>query len=369
MALFQSKLNVCLDNSASAAPVKQRPAKRARDEDDGGGSSSTSKPQSSETSTRATRKKRVKRDEADVVRYACPFCKHNPAKYKHVKTCCGPGWEDVHRVKEHVYRKHSSKNYCQRCMEHFDSEQLLQEHCQSEKPCKLVKNKVADFCSDAKETQLRARAKSGSSEVEKWQEMYKTLFPGERVPSPYYDSTDETTTTSKKSRFQGTEDCREFLRQELPRLVRPLIESYVDSLFQNIQEQVNQKTQEIVKVVETKVLRTFHSFERDDESADPTTPISMAAEQQQLPVQVQHPYSETDKLGHWLADLKEDPGYANFSDNLYFDVEGLLAENQSLIGANLSDSAYYTSSDGDYYSASGGGGGSMAPAYHSQHLS
>lgn len=99
MALFQSKLNVCLDNSASAAPGKQRPAKRARDDDDGGGSSSTPKPHSSEVSTRATRKKRVKRDEADVVRYACPFCKHNPAKYKHVKTCCGPGWEDVHRVK------------------------------------------------------------------------------------------------------------------------------------------------------------------------------------------------------------------------------------------------------------------------------
>jgi hypothetical protein len=32
-------------------------------------------------------------------KFACPFCKHDPGKYRSVKTCCGPGWDDVHRVK------------------------------------------------------------------------------------------------------------------------------------------------------------------------------------------------------------------------------------------------------------------------------
>ncbi len=32
-------------------------------------------------------------------RFACPYFKHNHAKYKSVKTCMGPGWASVHRVK------------------------------------------------------------------------------------------------------------------------------------------------------------------------------------------------------------------------------------------------------------------------------
>jgi hypothetical protein len=32
-------------------------------------------------------------------KFACPFCRHDPGRYRNVKTCCGPGWDDVHRVK------------------------------------------------------------------------------------------------------------------------------------------------------------------------------------------------------------------------------------------------------------------------------
>lgn len=30
---------------------------------------------------------------------ACPFAQQNPGKYAGVKTCMGPGWQNVHRVK------------------------------------------------------------------------------------------------------------------------------------------------------------------------------------------------------------------------------------------------------------------------------
>jgi hypothetical protein len=30
---------------------------------------------------------------------ACPFFKYDPDKYKTERTCPGPGWDDVHRVK------------------------------------------------------------------------------------------------------------------------------------------------------------------------------------------------------------------------------------------------------------------------------
>jgi hypothetical protein len=32
-------------------------------------------------------------------RLACPFFKHDPETYGAVRTCCGPGWEQVHRLK------------------------------------------------------------------------------------------------------------------------------------------------------------------------------------------------------------------------------------------------------------------------------
>jgi len=44
-------------------------------------------------------KKRAKRlDVADLL-LACPFFKHDPTRYGKVRTCCGPGFPTVHRVK------------------------------------------------------------------------------------------------------------------------------------------------------------------------------------------------------------------------------------------------------------------------------
>lgn len=31
--------------------------------------------------------------------FACPYFKHNPRRYRHERTCLGPGWETIHRVK------------------------------------------------------------------------------------------------------------------------------------------------------------------------------------------------------------------------------------------------------------------------------
>lgn len=88
MALFQHSLNRCLDTTP---PVRR--AKRARDDE-----TSAVEHSPEEAGVRATRKKRARRD-TNCRKYACPFSRHEPAKYKHVKTCCGPGWDDVHRVK------------------------------------------------------------------------------------------------------------------------------------------------------------------------------------------------------------------------------------------------------------------------------
>lgn len=51
----------------------------------------------------AEKKKRAKRQPTktgvDGKKLACPFAQQNPGKYAGVKTCMGPGWQNVHRVK------------------------------------------------------------------------------------------------------------------------------------------------------------------------------------------------------------------------------------------------------------------------------
>ncbi len=35
----------------------------------------------------------------ELPKFACPYFKYNPAKYKSWGLCPGPGWSDIHRVK------------------------------------------------------------------------------------------------------------------------------------------------------------------------------------------------------------------------------------------------------------------------------
>jgi hypothetical protein len=111
MAYFQRSLDRCLDNSVSASAAEalaqqgvaaRRRAKRARDDEahDEGNAAAAEEEAATETGGgggRAKKKRAIR--EGNGRRFACPFCKHDPVKYRTVKTCCGPGWEDVHRVK------------------------------------------------------------------------------------------------------------------------------------------------------------------------------------------------------------------------------------------------------------------------------
>ena len=102
MAVFQQNLDRCFANNVSAPDgggcAKRRP-KRARDDDESVGSAVGVAGVGVENrEVKTGRKKRVKHESGERM-FACPFSKHDPVKYRNVKTCCGPGWKDVHRVK------------------------------------------------------------------------------------------------------------------------------------------------------------------------------------------------------------------------------------------------------------------------------
>ena len=146
--------------------------------------------------------------------FACPFFKYNPRKYMCWRSCPGPGWNTVHRIKyvsnylcnfysslrvianvrsrEHLYRRHALPKFvCDRCFEPFQDADSLRLHHRAEMPCSVREEPQDAFegVTPAQELQLRSRKRSRigvrDTEHEKWIHIYQVLFPEEtRIPSP-----------------------------------------------------------------------------------------------------------------------------------------------------------------------------------------
>lgn len=80
------------DQGRQAAGKKRQLGRRGReDSPDNNGGSGSGQDRTS---------KRNKKDSDDHrKKFACPFAKRYPEKYKNRRTCCGPGWSDVRRLK------------------------------------------------------------------------------------------------------------------------------------------------------------------------------------------------------------------------------------------------------------------------------
>ncbi|KAI1843504.1 hypothetical protein JX265_001853 [Neoarthrinium moseri] len=147
--------------------------------------------QEEEESPRETRLS--KGTEIVQLRMACPYFKYDARKYGDRQNCPGPGWKTVHRIKEHLYRRHRCPKYvCMRCGRSFGNEKDLEDHHQEDVPCSRQDLEPVDGFNDAQEALLRSRNKhyTGLPEYQKWKEVYKILFPhveGKNIPNPFYE--------------------------------------------------------------------------------------------------------------------------------------------------------------------------------------
>jgi hypothetical protein len=120
---------------------------------------------------------------------ACPYYKRYPASDKLSKSCHAPGWDSVHRVKEHIYRRHQRPPFrCPRCLEAFGNEDKLTEHQRAAMICEtsaVRPEEETTYISKSQEMELRKR-KREVSEEEKWFTIFRILFP--RVPSEQFPS-------------------------------------------------------------------------------------------------------------------------------------------------------------------------------------
>jgi hypothetical protein len=119
-------------------------------------------------------------------RFACPFFKHDPNRYRNRRTCPGPGWPTVHRMKEHLYRAHAQPIFCPRCYTMFDSDNEFSAHLRSN-PCQINAPQPIDGIDRETLMGLRKRSPALRLEEDKWRDTYRLLFPGVEdgdIPSP-----------------------------------------------------------------------------------------------------------------------------------------------------------------------------------------
>ncbi|KAI8723121.1 hypothetical protein NCS52_00167200 [Fusarium sp. LHS14.1] len=152
-----------------------------------------------------------------VPNLACPFVKGYPNKKW---PCCEKkGWPSVHRIKEHIYRRHKVPVHCDRCFSTFTTEKLLKDHRREAVPCKV--NEPCEMIGIDAEVKERLKCRKGiknATEEVKWEHMYKILFPEhEKIPSPYCDLQTLEASLSPEVRAQ----YRSFIRREIPdRVIR-----------------------------------------------------------------------------------------------------------------------------------------------------
>lgn len=126
-------------------------------------------------------------DESETgVRFACPFYKHDPNRYRNRRTCAGPGWPTVHRMKEHLYRSHAQPIFCPICYATFKSDKDQSNHVRLQQ-CKRSSPQQIEGIDRETVWTLRKRTTALRLEEDKWRDVYQTLFPyvsPEDIPSP-----------------------------------------------------------------------------------------------------------------------------------------------------------------------------------------
>ncbi|KAI1084664.1 hypothetical protein F5B20DRAFT_216429 [Whalleya microplaca] len=187
--------------------------------------------------------KRAKKDVELECKWACPFYKHDPLKYSKHRSCTGPGWPSLHRLKEHLYRIHREpKHSCVRCNKPFVDKKDLDDHLRADMRCEKMDLAPVQGIDPATEAKIKVRKKAGVTDEQRWREIYLILFPNtnlKAIPSPYYDG-NVSLGSPQKADFSR---MKKRIQKELPDLVQKRVERSFDKL----EVEVKQKMREFIQ--------------------------------------------------------------------------------------------------------------------------
>ncbi|KAK0376693.1 hypothetical protein CLIM01_05961 [Colletotrichum limetticola] len=239
---------------------KRKEKDRARDEDQGN--------ESDEGEDDGERPRRVPdmKSEPKGVLLACPFFKWNPLGYQRKKECAGPGWPTVHRLKEHLFRRHGRLPFqCSRCRQYLKTQAKLDSHLRVAQLCEI--NTEADLSGEFKfgpdiERLLRVRSSPKLTVEEKWKQVYKILFDvrEDEIPTPYYDY--------DISVLDREETLMEFARRDIVIRVRQHIEAEVEQRFADVAPELIAELRDIVRGVWPSLMQDFYRGQEQTSTID-----------------------------------------------------------------------------------------------------
>lgn len=184
-------------------------------------------------------------DSETGAKFACPFYKHDPDQYRNRRTCPGPGWPTVHRMKEHLYRSHAQPIFCPICYATFKSDKEQSNHVRLQQCQRSAPQKIDGIDRETVWT-LRKRTTALRLEEDKWRDVYHVLFPDVAdgdIPSPFYECD------------SPSESSRRF-RRELLRRVQAELFATADRVPGPVEQQLLQRVAHIIRNCEEDLLRS-----------------------------------------------------------------------------------------------------------------
>ncbi|KAF2815138.1 uncharacterized protein BDZ99DRAFT_567033 [Mytilinidion resinicola] len=205
--------------------------------------------------------------------FACPFFKRNPSKYGKM---CSNGWKHIHRVKEHLYRRHLlTKHRCTRCLAYFEDGAGLEAHTRSVTPCALSESPDIEGINAEQERRLRSRKRTRTDatsgdidrDCERWWEMYKIIFPDTNPEhiSPHNDYSHLAFTTPRSS--ETIADYSKFLNQGIPSDVQIELQATISREL-GLSEVDGRKIIDMISVLQRTLLQSFQSQRGNSRSVD-----------------------------------------------------------------------------------------------------
>ncbi|GKT98394.1 hypothetical protein FLAG1_00505 [Fusarium langsethiae] len=204
--------------------------------------------------------KRTKTTKDDTrPRFACPYHQYDPVRFGSERTCCGPGWIDISRLKEHLERRHAlASHQCLRCLRRFSEAEALRKHQREKKPCSVkesdsFKRNLSDGYDEEQAKKLKGRPRM--LPTAKWREWYSILFnikpDSPEIPSPYYDSS-RPGAKVPCMKLDDVEHWREYWDQAKP-AVRHHVTKTVNEAFGDFEPQIKsevmQRLQELPRII------------------------------------------------------------------------------------------------------------------------
>ncbi|KAG4411123.1 hypothetical protein IFR04_015748 [Cadophora malorum] len=123
--------------------------------------------------------------------------------------------------------------------------------------CAVAKEIPVEGVTQVMVARLKSRRKAypGETEAAKWHSIYKILFPGENMPSPYFEPVQEDVLLSSKSTELA--NYEEYARRELPKLVRARVEEILRTEMQPIEAELTERLLKSIKDCQDKIFASY----------------------------------------------------------------------------------------------------------------